>query len=186
MFIRVRLLNGLPEPLWYSVPTNCNYGPLSGLIVQVPVRNRIIPALVIDEHTTKPHNLAFELKDIHGLEPLPADEHYLNFLKKLSEYYQIDALHFIKRIHHFLINKKENTLTIEGPYCARPELVEGHPRALEENPSTSSGRAQKNKTNNYNDVCYSTVTLTDEQQKVCDFIAPTIGKNTYLPTVLHG
>src|SRR5437870_3585315 len=112
MFIRVRLLNGLPEPLWYAVPQNCNYGPLTGLIVQVPVRDRIMPALVIDEHRTKPHNLAFELKNIHGIEPLPADEHYLPFLKILGDYYQIEALHFIKRIHHFLVNKKENALFI--------------------------------------------------------------------------
>jgi len=160
MFIRVRLLNGLPEPLWYSVPTNCNYGPLSGLIVQVPVRNRIIPALVIDEHTTKPHNLAFELKDIHGLEPLPADEHYLGFLKKLSEYYQIEALHFIKRIHQFLVNKKEDALSFDGL-------------------RTNGGDITTHSTE-------STVVLTDEQQKVCDFIAPTIGKNIYTPTVLHG
>lgn len=153
MFIRVRLLNGLPEPLWYSVPTDCNYGPLSGLIVQVPVRNRIIPALVIDEHTTKPHNLPFDLKDIHGLEPLPTDEHYLSFLKKLGEYYQIDALHFIKRIHHFLINKKDDLIL----------------QAESKTHSTDS-----------------TVTLTDEQKKVCDFMAPYIGKQKYLPTVLHG
>ena len=112
MFIRVRLLNGLPEPLWYAVPQDRNYGSLTGFIVQVPVRDRIIPALVIDEHRTKPHNLAFELKNIHGLEPLPADEHYLAFLKTLGDYYQIESLHFIKRIHHFLVNKKEDTLFI--------------------------------------------------------------------------
>ena len=153
MFIRVRLLNGLPEPLWYCVPPHCNYGPLVGLVVQVPLRNRIIPALVIDEHTTKPYNLAFELKDIHGLEPLPADEHYLSFLKKLGEYYQIEALHFIKRIHHFLINKKEDAIL----------------PAQEKTHSTDSS-----------------VILTDEQKTVCDFIAPNIGKNIYLPTVLHG
>jgi len=163
MFIRVRLLNGLPEPLWYSVPTNCNYGPLSGLIVQVPVRNRIIPALVIDEHATKPHSLAFELKDIHGLEPLPADEHYLSFLKKLGEYYQIEALHFIKRIHHFLINKKESFDTFLETKTLRMNGNEAIVHSTESN-----------------------VILTDEQKKVCDFIAPHIGKNIYLPTVLHG
>jgi primosomal protein N' (replication factor Y) len=165
MFIRVRLLNGLPEPLWYSVPTDWSYGPLSGLIVQVPVRNRIIPALVIDEHTTKPHNLTFELKDIHGLEPLPADEHYLSFLKKLGEYYQIDALHFIKRIHHFLINKKESFDTFLKTKTLR-----------------MSGGDEKETTHSTE----SSVILTDEQKKVCDFIAPNIGKNIYLPTVLHG
>ncbi|HLW72726.1 MAG TPA: primosomal protein N', partial [Candidatus Babeliales bacterium] len=155
MFIRVRLLNGLPEPLWYSVPTDRNYGPLSGLIVQVPVRNRIIPALVIDEHTTKPYHLTFDLKNIHGLEPLPADEHYLSFLKKLSEYYQIDALHFIKRIHHFLINKKESELLLSG----QEEKVH----------STDSN-----------------VILTDEQQKVYDYIVSHKEQNIYLPVLLHG
>src|SRR5438046_2146749 len=109
MFIRVRLLNGLPEPLWYAVPEQYTQR-LTGLVVQVPVRNRIVPALVIDEYKNKPHNLAFELKDIQGIEPLPDDAYYLPFLKSLGDYYQIEPLHFIKRIHHFLIHKKEETL----------------------------------------------------------------------------
>src|SRR5947207_7924658 len=153
MFIRVRLLNGLPEPLWYSVPTDYKNNSLTGLIVQVPVRNRIIPALVIDEHHTKPHNLPFELKNIHAIEPLPPDKHYLPFLHSLSSYYQQDTLHFIKRIHHFLVNKKEESLII---------------------PST---------------IIHSTensVQLTDEQQKVCNFLIPAIDSNIYTPVVLHG
>lgn len=164
MFIRVRLLNGLPEPLWYTVPANHNYGPLSGLIVQVPVRNRIIPALVIDEHATKPHNIAFELKNIHGLEPLPADEYYHAFLNKLGEYYIIESLHFIKRIHQFLIN---------------PSSAEASSFA------TLSPRLQSaDKTET--DSIANNITLTNEQQKVCDFIMPHIGQPQYLPTVLHG
>src|SRR6266404_65275 len=155
MFIRVKLLNGLPEPLWYAVPHNLTNKPLAGLIVQVPVRNRIIPALVIDEHRTKPHNLAFELKEIYGLEPLPADEHYHSFLQKLGDYCQVEPIHFIKRIHQFLINKKEDALLL--------------PAAEEKVYSTQS-----------------TVTLTNEQQKVCDYIAPHINNNTYCPVLLHG
>lgn len=153
MFIRVKLLNGLPEPLWYAVPTEFNYGSLSGLIVQVPIRNRILPALVLDEHLHKPHNLTFELKNIHGLEPLPEDTHYHAFLSALSEYYLIEPLHFIKRIHQFLSNKKEFEIT----------------KSTDEIYSTQS-----------------TITLTDEQQKVCDFITPYIEQSHYLPTVLHG
>ncbi len=154
MFIRVKLLNGLPEPLWYAVPQNLANKSLSGLIVQVPVRNRIIPALVIDEYKNKPHNLAFELKEIHGLEPLPADEHYQSFLQKLGEYYLIEAIYFIKRIHHFLANKKENEIIL----------------ALENKIHSAE----------------STVTLTDEQQKVCNYIAPNIGNSKYCPVLLHG
>jgi primosomal protein N' (replication factor Y) len=150
MFIRVRLLNGLPEPLWYTVPEQYTQ-PLTGLIVQVPVRNRIVPALVIDEYKNKPTNLAFDLKPICGIEPLPDDLLYLPFLKSLGDYYQIEPLYFIKRIHHFLINKKEDALLAEEK----------------------------------NTVSQSTVMLTDEQQKVCDFIVPYIGQK-YIPTLLHG
>ena len=41
-------------------------------------------------------------------------------------------------------------------FRARPELVEGYPRALEENPSTSSGRARESKADNCNDLRYVT------------------------------
>jgi len=153
MFIRVRLLNGLPEPLWYSVPITYKNNFLTGLIVQVPLRNRIIPALVIDQFNAKPYNLTFELKDIHSIEPLPQDEHYLPFLTALSDYYQQDTLHFIKRIHHFLVHKKEE-----------PVIT----------PHITSYSTE------------SSVQLTEEQQKVCDFLTPKITINTYTPTVLHG
>lgn len=113
MFIRVRLLNGLPEPLWYSVPTDWQHSSLRGLIVQVPVRNRIVAALVVEQYAIKPTNLSFELKDIHALEPLPADQHYMPFLETISAYYHVEKLHFIKRIHQFLFNKKENDVLIE-------------------------------------------------------------------------
>ena len=162
MFIRVKLLNGLPEPLWYAVPHHLTHKPLSGLIVQVPVRNRIIPALVIDEHRIKPHNLAFELKEIHGLEPLPADEHYHGFLQKLGDYCQVEPIHFIKRIHQFLINKKETKEFV----CFDKLSTNG------------------NKEKSY--PISSAIALTDEQQKVCDYITPHIGNNTYCPVLLHG
>lgn len=151
MFIRVRLLNGLPEPLWYAVPADYTQ-PLTGLVVQVPVRNRIVPALVIDEYKNKPHNLTFELKDIQGIEPLPDDTYYLPFLKSLGDYYQIEPLHFIKRIHHFLIDKKEDPLLAQTEKAYTADTA---------------------------------VMLTDEQQKVCDFIIPHIGQK-YIPTLLHG
>ena len=120
MFIRVRLLNGLPEPLWYSVPEHYTQS-LNGLVVQVPVRNRIVPALVIDEYATKPHAITFELKPIHGLEKLPDDPYYQSFLKNLAHYYQIEPLHFVKRIHHFLIDKKEEQCIAQEEKIYAPE-----------------------------------------------------------------
>jgi primosomal protein N' (replication factor Y) len=151
MFIKVRLLNGLPEPLWFAVPEN-NTQTLSGLVVQVPVRNRIVPALVIDEYKIKPAHVTFKLKNIQGIEELPQDPYYNTFLKNLGDYHHIEPLHFIKRIHHFLIDKKENTLIDQ-----EEKIYSTH----------------------------NAVKLTDEQQKICDFIIPHIG-NKYTPTLIHG
>lgn len=153
MFICVQLLNGLPTPLWYSVPTQYHNHSLRGLIVQVPVRKQIIPALVLDHYATKPSHITFELKDMHGIEALPPDEHYLPYLEKLSAYYQQNTLSFIKRIHHFLANKKEDTecATITPLYSQS-----------------------------------SSVLLTDEQKKVCNFIINACNEHAYKPIVLHG
>src|SRR5581483_7770245 len=154
MFIRVQLLNGLPTPLWYSVPPEYQTQSLRGLIVQVPIRNRIIPALVLDEHAQKPKQISFMLKDICGIEELPQDPHYFTFLNTLGNYYQQEPYLFIKRIYHFLVHKKEDAIIT--------------------------------RTNSTSAELLSTVQLTDEQQKVCDFLTPKITHQEYTPTVLHG
>ena len=155
MFIRVQLLNGLPEPLWYSVPTELQQTNLTGLIVQVPIRNRVIPALVLNEYKTKPPNISFAVKDIVGIESLPQDPYYFDFLHALGNYYQQEPHHFIKRIHHFLVHKQENIVVVEKTETVLPTQQR-------------------------------TVCLTDEQQKVTDFLVPKITDGVYTPTVLHG
>jgi primosomal protein N' (replication factor Y) len=154
MFIRVQLLNGLPEPLWYSVPTELQQTNLTGLIVQVPIRNCIIPALVLNECTTKPTNITFMLKDIVGIESLPPDSYYFDFLDALGNYYQQEPHHFIKRIHHFLAHKKEEI--------------------------TVTQKTRKTIATSTN------IQLTDEQQKVTDFVLSKITDGVYASTVLHG
>ncbi len=153
MFIRVQLLNGLPEPLWYSVPTEYHARHLTDLIVQVPLRNRILPALVINEYKTLPSHITYAVKDICTIEALPSDSHYMQFLHSLGTYYQQKTQHFIKRIHHFLAHKQEDVIA-----SANAESVK----------------------------IVNSITLTAEQQKVCDFIAPKITNSSYTPTVLHG
>ena len=121
MFIRVKLLSGLPEPLWYSVPHEyCNQS-LSGLIVHVPVRNRIVPAVVLDVFQSKPAYVTFELKNIHGIEELPEDPHYRTFLNAVGSYHQVDPLLFIKRITHFLGDKKEDAIIAHDEKINRPK-----------------------------------------------------------------
>ena len=109
MFIHVKLFNGWKELLWYSVPVSWQQ-VLHGTIVQVPLRNRIVPAIVINKQNNLPNNITFTIKEVHALEPFPRDRFYIPFIKQLSNYYQVDELHFIKRLRHFLQQKEKKCL----------------------------------------------------------------------------
>ena len=102
MFIQVQLLKGFTKPLLYSIPKDWQKKNLIGTIVHVPMRNNIIPALVIKQYAKKPTFCHFQVKDAHAQEPFPQDVHYKNYIQKLAHYYQLDPLHFIKRIGSFL------------------------------------------------------------------------------------
>jgi primosomal protein N' (replication factor Y) len=80
---------------------------LHNTIIQVPLRNQIVPAVVISEFEHHP-NVPFEIKELSGIEPFPPDIHYLPFIQKLSTYYQLEQLHFIKRIKKFLAQEEVN------------------------------------------------------------------------------
>jgi primosomal protein N' (replication factor Y) len=106
MFIQVQLLNGLPTPLWYSVPPHLSSQDLTGKIIQAPVKNYIVPGFVLKQSTIPPASLTCVIKPIIGLEKLPNDPYYTTFLNRLSIYYQQNITLFIKRIHSFLVHKQ--------------------------------------------------------------------------------
>jgi primosomal protein N' (replication factor Y) len=108
-YICVHILNGLPEPLWYVVP-EIYQRPLLHSIVQVPLRNRVVPAYVIIQQDTKP-NVPFALRTIEGIEPFPADSHYIPFIKQLATYHMIEPTDIVQRIKQFLkVDKQEEVL----------------------------------------------------------------------------
>jgi primosomal protein N' (replication factor Y) len=101
MFIQVRLLNGFIRPLWYRVPASWKESDLTGVIVQVPLRNTIIPAIV--QHVSPRAPIAaYEIKEAHGIEPFPDDPHYAKFTHQLAQYYQVDPFYFVKRVRSFV------------------------------------------------------------------------------------
>lgn len=116
MFIQVRLLNGFNAPLWYAIPENWDKKSYLGALVQVPLRTTLCSALVIEEQAEKPA-VSFALKYARACEAFPADAHYHTFIDQLSRYYQIESLHFIKRIRHFLqeesVHHKSNDTALE-------------------------------------------------------------------------
>ncbi len=100
-YIHVKLLNGFPQPLTYHVPPSLE-DDLVGTVVKVPLKDRFMSAYVYAQVSELPSKPAFTIKDIQGKEPFPADSHYKFFLQQLSSYYQVDPLHFVKRIKQFV------------------------------------------------------------------------------------
>ena len=104
-YIHVKLLNGFPQPLTYTVPPEYQKN-LVGTIVKVPLKDRFVSAYVfahVEKLTPTPK---FTLKAMHSIEPFPQDAQYRQYIAQLSEYYQIEPLHFIKRIRQF-VNQDE-------------------------------------------------------------------------------
>jgi primosomal protein N' (replication factor Y) len=110
MYIKVRLLNGFREQLWYKALPQSAEQSLKNLIVQVPLKNKIIPALVLEEIRIKP-DVPFTIRSMQGIEPFPADTFYGTFITQLATYYAIEPLHFMQRIKQFLKSEKSETVS---------------------------------------------------------------------------
>lgn len=108
MYILVKLLQGYQEPLLYSAPDEWATEQLVGSIVTVPLRTKLVPAIITESYQHKPTTeRAFTIKQATSLEAFPHDAHYLPFIKQLAAYYQIDELFCIKRIKQFLTQKEQ-------------------------------------------------------------------------------
>lgn len=105
MFIKVRLLNGYQELLWYKKPHEWPPQSLIGSIVHVPLKNQRVAALVIAQQSTTPA-VPFTIKEALHCEQTPPDKQYQPFIEQLSSYYQTASFHFIKRIKQFLMQKE--------------------------------------------------------------------------------
>lgn len=106
MFIQVKLFTGFKKLLWYKVPPSWGHVSLLDTIIQVPLRNNTVPAIVIREQLNHP-KVAFDIKEATKIELFPVDPCYMQFVNALSDYYQIDPLHFIMRIKHFIAKDRE-------------------------------------------------------------------------------
>jgi primosomal protein N' (replication factor Y) len=106
MYIQVRLLNGFQKSLTYRLPQNMLGKKLSGSIVQVPLRNRVVYAFVEDQFETFAQQPSFEIREITSISPFPHDTNYIEFLEHVSAYHQIPVLDLIKRMHSFVRQKE--------------------------------------------------------------------------------
>lgn len=107
MNIHVRLLQYASKTFTYQVPEQWQPDIASGVLVQVPLGTRIVPA-VVEEIARPSDTYAFALKSIHAIFPFPADPYYLSFIQKISDYYQTDQLVFLRRVQLFLTEQDEH------------------------------------------------------------------------------
>ncbi len=123
MFIQVRLLKGYPQPLLYEVPPALQQNRLTGTIVRVPIQKRTEQALVLHTFNYKPKT-KFEIRPIAGIETLPSDPQYIPFINQLADYYQTDALHYIKRIYQFIAQKPiQDTIVHTDTHVTHKEIT---------------------------------------------------------------
>ncbi|MFH1644211.1 MAG: primosomal protein N' [bacterium] len=157
MYILVRLLKGFSRELTYKIPPKLKNQFLVGKVVKVPLKNKLLPALVIYQHKIKPQNIDFEIREAIDLEKMPMDPFYYDFIKKISEFYFVKPIHFHQRIRNFLLknNKEEDREQI--PWKNEFEKT----KSIE-------------------------INLTKEQQTVINYLEGFIRNSDYSPTLLHG
>ncbi|HBS47622.1 TPA: primosomal protein N' [Candidatus Dependentiae bacterium] len=108
MFVKVKLLKGFPKPLFYEIPKEWDQTNLKGTIIQVPIRSKIIPAIVQEIYTKLPSKISFEIKKALNIEPLPADDNFPLYVQKLSSIFFINEEYFYQRIRSFLFEKDDS------------------------------------------------------------------------------
>lgn len=107
MYINVRLLNGFSKLLTYQVPSIFHNEQLIGRIVQVPLRNQLVHALVQNQFEQFSKIPSFKIRELNSLNAFPHDQHYVTFINRLAEYQQIEPYLLIQRIQQFLHTEKE-------------------------------------------------------------------------------
>jgi len=107
MFVQVKLLKGFQKKLLYKIPDSWENKNIVGKIVKVPIRTQFAAAIVLQQFSKITEKSSFNIREIQSIEPFPDDENYEIFTKKMGQYYQIDHLHFLKRIRNFLLQKQK-------------------------------------------------------------------------------
>ncbi len=105
MLIQVKLLQYASKKFTYFVPEVLRSQMAQGLLVQVPLKNQIVPA-VVAEIDTSGQVYKFAIKSIVAIYPFPQDWAYADFIATIGQYYQVDSALFLHRIQHFLSEKE--------------------------------------------------------------------------------
>lgn len=121
MYIDVKLLSGFPKPLLYRAPSEWQK-LTKGAIIRVPMRNTVVPALVLNIHLTPP-KVSFDVREATSIEAFPNDKNYYDYIQKLARYHAIDDIQFIKRIRTFVTQATTTQLPVQENAVAPKEVT---------------------------------------------------------------
>lgn len=106
MYVIVRLLKGFPQPLIYKVPASFDAPLTIGQVVEVPLKAYFKPAVVLKVCKNRP-NVAYDIKEVHRVHAMPADDHFQAFAQTLARLYFTKPLHFYQRLRAFVSKDHE-------------------------------------------------------------------------------
>jgi len=102
MYVQVRVLKGYPRPLLYAVPEYLSSSVTLGSVVEVPLRTKQVPALVIEVLAQAP-SASYAIRAILSVHALPVDPQYQAFLSRLATIYFTQPLVLMERLRSFVI-----------------------------------------------------------------------------------
>lgn len=193
MFISVKTLTGFPKPLLYKVPEKWDKVPFEGSLVTVPLRNVIVPAIVLEIKHTQP-NIDFEVREAAELKAFPDDAYYFSFIKKLAAYHHVDVVQFITRIKQFTHQKEKimcdlpqqeaqdhQTIMLTSEQQAAVDYVSQYIKNPEYKPMVLHGVTGSGKTEVYKKIIQECI----EQKKSVLLLLPEVTLATNFETILR-
>ncbi len=121
MFAYVRLLSGFQDQLLYRISDELVAQVKPGTLVLVPFRSGQVSARVEEVLLKLPADISFNVRDIIGLEQMPLDTNFEQFIRTIASFYLLEEHHFLQRIRSFLKEDKAEKIELSGP-----ELVENN------------------------------------------------------------
>ncbi len=122
MLIQVKLLQYASKTFTYRVPVALQKDMVQGKLIQVPLKNKIVPA-VVDAIDLSGVTYPFAIKSIIAVYPFPHDLNYPFFLQQIGEYTQTDPHCFLRRIQQFLSEKEYDNQSVVQNYIPNSDQI---------------------------------------------------------------
>jgi primosomal protein N' (replication factor Y) len=96
-FVKVWLLSGWQEPLWYKVPDQLRTSISVNSFVEVPLRTQKLPALVQLCANTPQHIDIAKLREVISVFSIPQDALHASFIQKIANFYFVSPTSLYQR-----------------------------------------------------------------------------------------